>query len=46
MGAVSQSVQGLGGRADGRNSKKDQHDTCQGADTVPVRYCHGTGDSI
>ena len=24
-------VQGLGGRADGRNSKKDQHDTCQGA---------------
>lgn len=23
-------IQGLGGRADGRNSKKDQHDTCQG----------------
>ena len=39
-------VQGLGGRADGKNSKKDQHDTCQGADTVLVRYCHGTGDSI
>ena len=46
MGAVSQSGTRIRRESRWQKQQKDQHDTCQGADTVPVRYCHGIGDSI